>query len=227
MTQNRLFVQGLRRKVIGIGLFLFLLTLFGLGLRSLFFRDSPPQDAKDLPSCAQIPARAAALHSYARGEMAAFKPVTSALFLGDLPFQDAAGAPLTLQDLDGRVRLVNIWARWCPPCREEMPALDRLQAHMGGDSFKVVAINLDSGDPQKGQKFLKELALDALEYFSDPTPGFLKALRSKGQGAVGLPLSFLIDSQSCVLGVLYGPAQWDAPQAQALLKAVITQEQKN
>ena len=80
-----------------------------------------------------------------------------------------------LQDWHGRTVLVNLWATWCVPCRKEMPALDALQADLGGRGFEVVAVNIDTRDPQKPLTFLKDAGGQA--------PGLL--FRSKRQGVSG------------------------------------------
>jgi thiol-disulfide isomerase/thioredoxin len=75
----------------------------------------------------------------------------------DLPLLD--GGPLSLRDLRGRVVLINVWASWCLPCREEMPALDSLQRRLAGAEFAFLAINEDV-DVADARKFLDELGLD-------------------------------------------------------------------
>ena len=87
--------------------------------------------------------------------------------LPDLAFEDADGKPRKLSDWRGKTVLVNLWATWCVPCRKEMPALDSLQAKLGGKDFEVVAINIDTRDPEKPKNFLKEANLTRLGYFTD------------------------------------------------------------
>src|SRR5580658_11179944 len=102
----------------------------------------------------------------AHGEVAALTMATVPLQLPDLAFEDADGKPKKLSDWRGRTVLVNLWATWCIPCRKEMPALDGLQTKLGGPGFEVVAINIDTRDPQKPRNFLKEANLTRLDYFS-------------------------------------------------------------
>src|ERR1017187_6165850 len=92
----------------------------------------------------------------AHGEVAALTMATAPLRLPDLAFEDAEGRPRKLSEWRGRTVLVNLWATWCVPCRKEMPALERLQTRLGGPEFEVVAINIDTRDPDKPKNFLKD-----------------------------------------------------------------------
>src|SRR5512143_3443252 len=103
----------------------------------------------------------------AHGEVAALTMATAPLRLPDLAFEDADGKPKKLSDWRGRTVLVNLWATWCVPCRKEMPALDALQAKLAGPNFEVVAINIDTREPEKPKNFLKEGNLTRLGYFND------------------------------------------------------------
>ena len=105
----------------------------------------------------------------ARGEVAAVKVAQSGLKVPDLAFQDAAGKPLSLQNWRGRTVLLNLWATWCVPCRKEMPALAALAGQLGGPRFEVVAVNIDTRDPDKPRAWLKEAGIDRLGYYADPS----------------------------------------------------------
>ena len=89
-----------------------------------------------------------------RGEVAALAVAQTAFPVPDLAFKDASGRELKLADWRGRTVLLNLWATWCVPCRREMPALDALQALLGGADFEVVAVTIDTRDPQKPLTFL-------------------------------------------------------------------------
>src|SRR5262245_59740832 len=79
----------------------------------------------------------------ARGEVAGVLVPDRPRALPQLTFVDRENKPLSLSDFAGKTVLLNIWATWCAPCREEMPNLDRIQSEFGGDKFQVVAVSID------------------------------------------------------------------------------------
>ena len=121
---------------------------------------------------------------------------TTPLRLPDLAFEDADGNPKKLSDWRGKTVLLNLWATWCVPCRKEMPALDDLQARLGGKDFEVVAVNIDTRDPEKPKNFLKESNLTRLSYFTDQKAKVFQDLKTIGK-ALGMPTSILIDANGC------------------------------
>ena len=151
-----------------------------------------------------------------KGAMAAFviKPKPEAL--PEIAFTDAKGETKSLSDWRGKVVLLNIWATWCVPCREEMPMLDKLQAELGGKDFDVVAVNIDRGGGDKAAKFLAETGATHLALYTDP-PGKLFSVVK----AVGMPTTLLIDREGREIGRLVGPADWGSPEAVSLIKAAI------
>ncbi|MER8576591.1 TlpA family protein disulfide reductase [Mesorhizobium sp. M1338] len=126
--------------------------------------------------------------------------------LPEIQFQDGDGQPKTLADFSGKVVLLNIWATWCAPCRKEMPTLDRLQAKLGGPDFEVVALSMDRGGPDKVKKFFAEIGIEHLALNIDTSAKAMFTL-----GALGLPMTLLIDRRGKEIARLIGPAEWDAP----------------
>ena len=145
---------------------------------------------------------------------------TTPLKLPDLAFEDADGKPRKLSDWHGRTVLVNLWATWCVPCRREMPALDGLQTRLGGPDFQVVAVNIDTRDPDKPRNFLKEAQLTRLDYFSDQKAKVFQDLKSVGR-ALGMPTSVLVDGKGCEIATIAGPAEWASDDAIKLIAAAI------
>lgn len=137
-----------------------------------------------------------------------------------LAFQDGEGRPLSLENFRGKVVVLNIWATWCAPCREEMPTLDRLQAKLGGADLEVLALSIDQGGPAAVREFFRAIGIKHLRLYIDPTSQALNAL-----DILGIPATLLIDRQGRELGRLVGIAKWDSLEMVAFLKMVIDQTQ--
>jgi thiol-disulfide isomerase/thioredoxin len=141
--------------------------------------------------------------------------------LPQLSFRDAQGQDRSMADFRGRTVLLNLWATWCVPCRKEMPALDALQAKLGGGNFEVVAINIDTRDAEKPKNWLKEVGISKLAYYADPTAKVFQDLKEVGK-AFGMPTTLLVDPQGCEVGTLAGPAEWASDDAVKLVQAALT-----
>jgi thiol-disulfide isomerase/thioredoxin len=133
-----------------------------------------------------------------------------------LTFFDADGEEVRLADFQGEVVVLNLWATWCAPCRREMPSLDRLQARYGGNGLEVIALSLDRGDVAKIREFFEELGISSLAIYQDP-----KARAGRELGAPGLPTTIVIDRTGQEVGRLLGPAEWDSPEALAVIEALL------
>jgi len=133
--------------------------------------------------------------------------------LPELRFTDGKGTATSLVAFRGRVVLLNVWATWCPPCREEMPTLDRLQATLGGPGFEVVALSIDQGGLPVVQAFFDQVRIKHLQPYLD-TFGDASSSLSVG----GVPLTLLIDRDGREIGRKLGPAVWDSPQMVELIR---------
>jgi thiol-disulfide isomerase/thioredoxin len=172
------------------------------------------------PACRGAVDLARKLAPLAHGEVAALTMATAPLRLPDLAFEDAEGKSKKLSDWRGRTVLVNLWATWCVPCRKEMPALENLQTRLGGPNFEVVAVNIDTRDPQKPKNFLKDAQLTRLGYYTDQKAKVFQDLKSVGR-ALGMPTSVLVDGDGCEIGTIAGPAEWASDDAVKLITAAI------
>lgn len=142
------------------------------------------------------------------GDTAVLRMHASPRRLPELVFEDGKGKRVTLADFRGRTVLLNVWATWCPPCREEMPSLDRLQKALGGPAFEVVALSIDAGGAPVVKRFYDEIGIRSLAIYVDP------GMRAAGQlAAPGVPTTLLIDGEGRELGRHAGPAQWDSAEA--------------
>ena len=171
-------------------------------------------------ACASAVDLAKKIAPLAHGEVAALIMATAPLRLPDLTFEDANGKPKKLSNWRGKTVLLNLWATWCVPCRKEMPALDELQSKLGGKDFEVVAVNIDTRDPDKPKNFLKDANLTKLGYFTDQKAKVFQDLKAIGR-ALGMPTSVLIDAQGCEIGTIAGPAEWASDDAVKLIKAAV------
>jgi peroxiredoxin len=111
---------------------------------------------------------------------------------------------LALDELRGRVVLINFWATWCKPCEDEMPAMERLYRSLGSPGFELVAVSVDT-DPEAVRAFRDRLAL-SFPIVLDPDRGVANAYQ-----AFRFPESWLIDAQGTLVGRFIGPREWDAP----------------
>lgn len=134
----------------------------------------------------------------------------------DAPFLDAEGREVTLADYRGKVVLLNLWATWCPPCRKEMPSIDRLAGEMAGDDFAVIALSTDRGDISRIIRFYTEIGVENLPIDRDPRGKVMRAA-----GVVGLPVTLLLDRQGREIGRVTGDADWDSAEAKALIAKAI------
>ena len=116
--------------------------------------------------------------------------------------------------------LLNLWATWCVPCRREMPALDALQAKLGGPKFQVVAVNIDTRDPAKPLAFLKQIGVTHLAYFTDESAQVFEDLKTAGK-AFGMPTTLIVDPKGCEIGDMAGPAEWASDDGVKLVSAAI------
>lgn len=174
----------------------------------------------EVKACEGATKRLAALDPLFTGQVAAMAFVDQPRKLGDLVFNGPDGKPRTMDDFGGKIVLLNLWATWCVPCREEMPALNALQKDLGGDRFEVVAINIDTGTDEKPKAFLDETGVGDLAYYRDASMGTFNTLKTEGL-AFGLPVTLLLDDQGCLVSAMNGPATWDSPDAKALISAAI------
>lgn len=130
-----------------------------------------------------------------------------------LQFADADGRSLSLRDFRGRPILLNVWATWCVPCRNEMPALDRLQAKIGASQLLVLPLSIDRQGLPVVKKFYEELGLTLLGIYIDQSGNATSVLNT-----VGIPTTLLIDSDGREIARKIGPADWDGPEMVALIR---------
>jgi thiol-disulfide isomerase/thioredoxin len=170
--------------------------------------------------CAPAVETAGRVAPLAHGEVAGVVLASRPLRLPDLAFRDASGNERHLAEWRGRTVLLNLWATWCIPCRKEMPALDELQAKLGGPPFEVLSINIDTRDANKPRTWLKEVGIAHLGYFTDASAKVFQDLKLVGR-AIGMPTTILVDPAGCEIGTIAGPAEWASDDALRLVRAAL------
>jgi thiol-disulfide isomerase/thioredoxin len=137
--------------------------------------------------------------------------------LPPLRFLDMQGNESGLDAFRGKVVVLNLWATWCAPCREEMPSLDRLATQLDPDQAVVIALSVDRAGPERVDEFIRELGVRNLLIFRDPKAKAARELRIPG-----LPATLVIDRKGGEVGRLLGIAEWDTPEALELINGVIS-----
>jgi thiol-disulfide isomerase/thioredoxin len=125
------------------------------------------------------------------------------------------GKPLNLSDLKGKVVLINFWATWCPPCREEIPSMMKLNSAMAGKPFQMVAISIDEGGQPAIESFFKTSGF-SLPAYTDPDNRAAKAY-----GITGVPETFVIDKSGILVRKVIGPMAWDSPDVLSYLDGLM------
>jgi thiol-disulfide isomerase/thioredoxin len=146
-----------------------------------------------------------------------FTPATDKLPAPAVAFTTRDGAAKQLADFKGRFVLVNLWATWCIPCVQEMPALDRLQEKLG-DKLTVLAISEDRQGDTAVAPFLDKNRIEHLAIYLDP-----KSTATNAFAVQGLPTTYLIAPDGTILGKEEGGAAWDQPAMLATLGKYIGQ----
>lgn len=211
--------RGRRPGAVALGLGVLVAAAAAFGLYGMLRPTG--KDVAHTGACARSLNVAQALDSLVHGEVAALTLATQPNDLRAVAFDDDQGRKTSVGAFKGKAILLNLWATWCVPCRAEMPSLDKLQASLGSERFSVVPVNVDTASLDKPRSFLRDIGATALPYYSDNSADILQALR-QNQKLIGLPTSILIGADGCEIGTMAGPAQWDSPDAKALIQKIET-----
>lgn len=122
---------------------------------------------------------------------------------------------LSLKSLQGKVVLLNFWATWCPPCREEIPSMMKLNTIMAGKPFQMVCVSVDEGGKQAVQDFFKNTGF-SLPAYLDPT-----GQAAATYGLTGVPETFIIDKQGVIAKKVIGGLDWASPEVITFLEGLM------
>jgi peroxiredoxin len=137
---------------------------------------------------------------------------------------DLDGSARDLNDFRGKVLLVNIWATWCPPCREEMPSMQRLYQEIGEEDFEILAISVDAPLGQSDafgrvggdlRQYADSLGL-SFTILHDPSGKVQETFQT-----TGVPESFVVDREGVIFKKVAGATAWDAPQNVQLIQRLL------
>ncbi|GLI39801.1 TlpA family protein disulfide reductase [Geobacter hydrogenophilus] len=135
----------------------------------------------------------------------------------DFTLNTLNGEVVKLSDLKGQVVIVNFWATWCPPCREEIPSMMRLNAAMAGKPFRMLCVSIDDGGKVAVEEFFRKTG------FSLPALMDTDKRAGKLYGITGVPETFVIDRHGVILKKVVGAMEWDHPEVIAFLNNAIAQ----
>jgi thiol-disulfide isomerase/thioredoxin len=136
--------------------------------------------------------------------------------VSEVAFTDPAGDEHRLSDWQGRWVLVNFWATWCAPCREEMPGLDALERDFGGERFAVVPIATGRNALPGIERFFAETGVTALPVLLDP-----KQALARDSGVLGLPVTLIVNPEGQIVARMLGDADWAGESARAIVAALL------
>jgi cytochrome c biogenesis protein CcmG, thiol:disulfide interchange protein DsbE len=125
------------------------------------------------------------------------------------------GRPATIENYRGKVVLLNIWATWCPPCKVEMPSMERLHKKLAGTDFQLVAVSVDEEDSSVVNKFVQEYGL-TFPVLHDQDGSIRQIYQT-----TGVPESFVIDRDGVIVKKVIGAADWDAPVNENLIRRLL------
>lgn len=125
------------------------------------------------------------------------------------------GTALKLSSLKGKVVLLNFWATWCPPCREEIPSMMKLNSAMSGKPFQMLAVSIDEGGKPSLEEFFKSTGFTLPTYMDQANAA------GKIYGITGVPESFLIDKKGIIVKKIIGPVEWDSPEVKAFIEELL------
>jgi len=134
-----------------------------------------------------------------------------------LALQDLEGRAHRLEDYRGKVVLVNFWATWCEPCREEMPSMNRLRAALAGQPFAVLAVNIGESDARI-RRFLEQVPLE-FPVLLDRDSATAKAWRARV-----LPMSFLVGPDGRIRYQVVGEIDWTEDRVRKAIAAMLPRE---
>ena len=145
------------------------------------------------------------------------KPLQPGIKVPNFVFPDINGKEVSLSNHRGKVVLLNVWATWCPPCRQEMPSMQRLYEKFKGERFEILAVSIDSEGREAVAPFMREMNL-TFPALLDPRETIMSLY-----GITGVPESFIIDKDGILVKKIIGPINWASSEVFLFFKDLIHQ----
>lgn len=207
---HRCRCRGRRARVLAAGLGLWLAGAAGLAAAA-------PADRPDgAPPPVSSDDRAAIRQKLAQGTLSRFSFAADPAPRLEAKLSARGGGSIELSSLHGRIVLVNVWASWCAPCRDEMASLVHLTRRLAGSDVAILALGIDR-KASEADRFLDTIGGRALAVYVDPETQAAKAL-----GVRGVPVSILVDREGREIGRIEGAVDWTSDEAILLLQSAIT-----
>ncbi|HEY2050694.1 MAG TPA: TlpA disulfide reductase family protein [Caulobacteraceae bacterium] len=157
------------------------------------------------------------LRSLAKGQMAKLQLTTNPAPAPATVFRDAQGQPHTLADFKGKVLIVNVWANWCAPCKQEIPSLAKLQSEFAGQPVAVVPVSVGKGDDEtQGRAFIARNP--PLTFYTEPSYTLAFAFKPVVEG---MPTTVIYDANGVEKARLVGGADWSGSDARRVIEALL------
>ena len=171
----------------------------------------------DVPTASSPASNASANSGVDKG--AGYPKITTAVATAEIKALD--GSTYTINDKQGKILLLNLWATWCGPCRSEMPALVRMQEKHGAQGFEVIGLNTDEETVEVINNFTAELKLNYAIAYADTK---LQSDMLKISKFPGIPQSFLLDREGRLRGVFRGANPKDVAKMEEVVERVVNED---
>ena len=125
------------------------------------------------------------------------------------------GKKISLRDFRGKIVMLNFWATWCVPCREEMPAMEKLYQALAPRGFRIAAVSIDEGSPEDVQAFARELGL-SFDILQDRSTKVQQIYQT-----TGVPESFLLNRQGKIVKRVIGAQDWNSKVNRDLIERLL------
>jgi peroxiredoxin len=143
------------------------------------------------------------------------RPIKGMVTAADFILKDLSGKPVRFSEFKGKVVLLNFWTTWCPPCRVEMPAMERLYQAYRDDGLVVVAVSMDRSPADKVKAFVEELGLNF------PVLHDRDERVARLYSVPGVPTSYIVDARGRIMYRALGEYDWFGPTAKSTVEDLL------